>query len=262
MKQLKDANWRIPYVGGWCEGYVEGAWGFATLPTPSNPTTSGKYASATAAWNAEPNKHYDQPPMGITVPVYFSLGSTSYGHVAIRLDDGKVASSTQTGYHTQGYLHPNIQNMIDMYAKYNNGCTYLGWGEHVAGNQIIKEDNMRPITKTELYYTYYNIYGIHTPDEALLKDGLLGKDYAVVNEMVKDYANKNSIDYVSYKKNTEKKIAELTKQVEELKNKPPQIVIKEVPVEKIVIKEVPIGFDQLSLGELLSEAFKKLFKIK
>jgi len=43
-------------------------------------------------------------------------------------------------------------------------------------------------------------------------------------------------------------------------------VIKEVPVEKIVTvtvtKEIPIGFDQLSLGELLSAAFAKLFKIK
>jgi hypothetical protein len=41
-------------------------------------------------------------------------------------------------------------------------------------------------------------------------------------------------------------------------------VIKEVPVEKIVtvVKEVPIGFDQLSLGELLIAAFQKLLKIK
>jgi hypothetical protein len=47
-----------------------------------------------------------------------------------------------------------------------------------------------------------------------------------------------------------------------LQNKPPQTVTKEVVVEKIVTKEVPIGFDDLSIGELLSEAFKKLFKIK
>ena len=48
-QQVNDANWRIPYVGGWCEGYCEGAWGKATYPTPSNPTTSGIYPSAIQA---------------------------------------------------------------------------------------------------------------------------------------------------------------------------------------------------------------------
>jgi len=139
-KQQTDANWRIPYVGGWCEGYVEGAWGQATKPTASNQSTSGVYASAMAAWNAEPNKHYDLPPKGKTVPVYFSLGSTSYGHVAISLDDGMVASSTQAGFHTQGYLHPNLNHMINTYAPYNKGCTYLGWGEHVGRIRVIAPD--------------------------------------------------------------------------------------------------------------------------
>lgn len=136
--QVKDANWRIPYVGGWCQGFVEGAWGRATKPTPSNPTTSGVHASATVAWNAEPNKHTDYPPKGITVPVYFSLGSTPHGHVAIRLDDLMVASSTQAGYNPQGYIHPNIKHLIDLYAQYNKGCKYLGWGEHVGGIRVVR----------------------------------------------------------------------------------------------------------------------------
>lgn len=129
--QDNDANWRIPYVGGWCEGYKEGAWGQATLPSVDNQVTYGVFPTAMAAWDAEPNKHYDLPPAGITVPVYFSLGSTAAGHTAIRLDDLYVASSTQGGFHATGYLHPNIQNLIDLYAEYNNGCTYLGWGENV-----------------------------------------------------------------------------------------------------------------------------------
>jgi len=32
----------------------------------------------------------------------------------------------------------NIQDLITMYAKYNNGCTYLGWSEDVGGEQIVK----------------------------------------------------------------------------------------------------------------------------
>jgi len=52
--------------------------------------------------------------------------------------------------------------------------------------------------------------------------------------------------------------------LEKEKSKPPveviKEVIKEVPVEKIV--EVIKGDDERSLGDLLSAAFKKLFKIK
>jgi hypothetical protein len=138
--QTHDANWRIPYVGGWCEGYVEGAWGQATLPTPSNQTTSGTWRSAMAKWNANPgggNHPNELPPVGRTVPVYFSLGSTSNGHTAISLDDGSVASSTQAGFHTQGYIHPNLQNLKDVYGKYNNGCTYLGWSEVVGTIRVV-----------------------------------------------------------------------------------------------------------------------------
>ncbi len=138
--QLRDANWRIPYVGGWCEGYTEGSFGFATLPTLQNQTTSGKYTSATAAWNAGQGNHPGElPPAGVTVPVFFALGSTDQGHVAISLDDGSVASSTQAGFHTQGYIHPNLQSLIDLYAQYNNGCTYLGWSEFVGGVRVVEQ---------------------------------------------------------------------------------------------------------------------------
>ena len=54
----------------------------------------------------------------------------------------------------------------------------------------------------------------------------------------------------------------LTAEVARLKALPPKEVIKYVDKIVTVVKEVPIGFDQLSLGELLSEAWKKLFHIK
>lgn len=140
-RQNKDANWKIPYVGGWCEGYVEGAWGQATLPTVSKQSTSGVWTSAIAKWNANPGKgnHPNElPPKGKTVAVYFSLGSTPAGHTAISLDDGMVASSTQSGFHTQGFIHPTLQNLIDVYAKYNNGCHYLGWSEYVGNIRVVE----------------------------------------------------------------------------------------------------------------------------
>lgn len=148
-KQLRDADWKIPYVGGWCEGFVEGSWGQATLPAVNNQITYGKYASAIAKWNANPgngNHPGELPPEGVTVPVYFSLGSTSFGHTADSLSDGMVASSTQGGFHTQGYIHPNLQNLIDVYAKYNKGCTYLGWSEYVGDVQVVEWVNPNATT--------------------------------------------------------------------------------------------------------------------
>jgi hypothetical protein len=124
--QNRDANWKIPYTGGWCLKYVREAFGIGP-----------KYPTATSAWQNAQGKHYDLPPTGITVPVYFALGSEPAGHIAIRLDDMKVASSTQSGTHPQGFIHPSIQNMIDMYAKYNKGCTYLGWSEELHGTTIV-----------------------------------------------------------------------------------------------------------------------------
>ncbi|MGO4470324.1 hypothetical protein AB4Y95_00095 [Arthrobacter sp. M-10] len=142
--QLCDANWKIPYIGGWCEGFVEGAWGQASLPkqdSKGNWYTTGVYGSAIAKWNANPGNgnHPDElPPSGVTVPVYFSLDSVADGHTAISLDDGSVASSTQPGTHPLGFLHPNLQNLIDVYAKYNGGCTYLGWSEYVGTVRVVQ----------------------------------------------------------------------------------------------------------------------------
>lgn len=125
-KQLKDADMKVGYVGGWCLKYVQDAYG-----------TDHPYPTAMAAWNAEPLKHTDVPPLGITVPIYLALGNVPAGHVAIRLDDGLVASSTQAGSHPRPYLHSSLNDLIATYGKYNGGATYLGWGEHVGSVRVV-----------------------------------------------------------------------------------------------------------------------------
>lgn len=67
---------------------------------------------------------------------------------------------------------------------------------------------------------------------------------ATVDKLTKDLATAN------------KTISTLNTEIARLKSLPPVEVIKEV------IKEVPIGYNDISIGELLSEAFKKLFHIK
>lgn len=138
-KQLRDAAMNTPYLGGWCEGFVEMAWGQGAMHKNSAGEyyTTGTYGRAIDAWDAEPNKHTDRPPAGVTVPVYLSLGNVPAGHVAISLSDGYIASSTQAGYHSAPYYHKNLDDLIAVYGKYNGGATYLGWGEHVGTVSVV-----------------------------------------------------------------------------------------------------------------------------
>lgn len=146
MNQLVTPDYNIPYAGGLCEGFVEGTVGQATLPARDkngNWQTYGPFPTAIAKWEAGLGNHPgEQPPSGVRVPLYFTLGSTPDGHTALQLEDGRVASSTQPGYHTTAYIHPSLEDLIDMYAEYNNGCTYLGWSEYIGKLRVIEGEDM------------------------------------------------------------------------------------------------------------------------
>ena len=137
-RQLRDADMTVGYTGGWCLKYCQDA--FKTdHPDPD----------ATNAWedNYLGGNHYDLPPVGKTVPVYFSLGNVPQGHVAISLDDGMIASSTQGGYHSQPYFHQNLDNIIWVYGQYNGGCNYLGWSEYVGTVHVVEWYDLVPESK-------------------------------------------------------------------------------------------------------------------
>lgn len=153
--QLIDANMNTGYQGGWCLKFVQDAF-----------ETDHPYASATDAWYANyggGNHPGELPPSGKTVPIYFSLGTEPDGHVAISLDDGTVASSTLSGYHSSPFIHASMQDMINTYAKYNGNCEYLGWSEYVGTVKVIKkEDEMsREVTadETTVRLEYNNALG-------------------------------------------------------------------------------------------------------
>lgn len=128
-KQVRDADMTVGYVGGWCLKYVQDAF-----------HTDHPYSDAMTAWRANygGGNHTGVPPLGITVPVYFSLGNLAYGHVAIRLDDGWVASSTLDGAHAKPYYHKDLADLIAVYGKYNGGCTYQGWSEFVGTTRVVQ----------------------------------------------------------------------------------------------------------------------------
>lgn len=140
--QVKDANWKVPYTAGWCLKYVREAFGIGP-----------KYPTAIDAWKNATSKHYDYPPAGITVPVFFSIKTEPAGHIAIRLDDMCVASSTQAGTHPQGYIHKNIESMMLVYGSARGNCTYLGWTEDLNGVTVIRwepEITHKTVTTTEV----------------------------------------------------------------------------------------------------------------
>lgn len=145
--QRRDANWRVPCTGGWCLKYVQDAFG-TDHPDPD----------AMNAWNDNygSGNHVSPPPVGKTVPVYFSLGNVPQGHVAISLDDGKVASSTRAGTFPQGYIHPNLNDLVAVYGKYNGGCQYLGWSEYVGTVHVVEWDNPNA-TAAQVQQAYLDI---------------------------------------------------------------------------------------------------------
>jgi hypothetical protein len=173
--QVKKPNYNIPYVGGFCEGYVEGTVGEATIPTPKEPVTFGVFKSASGAWANLKGKHPgEQPPKGVSVALYFTLGSTPAGHTAIWLGDGRVASSSQGGYHTSPAIHPSLQNLIDVYAAYNQGCTYLGWSEYIGNVQVVKKgEDVEKVTLNTARILAYSILG---------RDGIQGRKNALAGE--------------------------------------------------------------------------------
>jgi hypothetical protein len=92
-------------------------------------------ATAMDAWN-KGHKIMGTPPFGVDVPVYFSLENNPAGHVAVRLADGRVASSSQAGKHSAPFYHGSIDALIKYYGQ---GIKYLGWSDVLGGTQIVKE---------------------------------------------------------------------------------------------------------------------------
>lgn len=188
-EQLINPDENFPYVGGLCEGFVEGMFGQASKPYKlknGSWTTSGVWPSATAAWqnNYGLANHADLPPEGVSVPVYFELGSTEYGHVATHLSDGRVLSSSLPGYNEKPFIYKNLQAMIDDYARNNTYCSYLGWSEFVGKARVVKLKEEEPvIQRTEDHYLFAN----------MLSQSILG--YDLDREEFQGWVGKTWLEY-------------------------------------------------------------------
>ena len=110
------------------------------------------YLTATKAWNGT-QQHRDRNfPAGCDVPVFYSWTGTvdgvrdNYGHIAVRLADGRVWSD--------GKYFANVDALVGSYLS--NG-SYLGWGESVNNVTVVKPSGGdMPIPDADNYYWRYN----------------------------------------------------------------------------------------------------------
>lgn len=127
--QLVAPNPATQDGAGWCLRFAQSVFG-----------APARYNSAWDAWNATQYKHadWDMPEQGIAHPVWFSHWGTygdpprydNWGHVAVRMEDGRILSSPGSGYGQQWF------NSIGEIERYFN-AQYVGWSEDLNGLRII-----------------------------------------------------------------------------------------------------------------------------
>jgi hypothetical protein len=126
-KQLIKPNIKINETAGWCLQYARRVFGRPAV----EPT-------AWAAWQASKFKHQDRKfPSGVAVPVWFNWwgdvgsGRYQYGHVAVRMPDGKVWSSPLTGNGRAWF-----NSVDDLVRAFGGGMKYVGWSEDISGARV------------------------------------------------------------------------------------------------------------------------------
>lgn len=134
VKQITTPNLGVSAVRGWCLKFVDDA-----VKAPLRQPT------AQAAYNIEKkagNTRAGDPPVGVWVPIFFSLNKGQYaglGHVAWAYNHGGGwieihDSETRAGARP---VYSNISQVTTWFGA--AGCVYLGWSYWVDGVQAIEE---------------------------------------------------------------------------------------------------------------------------
>lgn len=104
--------------GGYCLQFTRNAW-----DVPSY------YSSARDAWNGAKHKHPTSSTSGVAygAPLFMDKSTSTYGHVAVYVGDGKMATTDSQKTYT--YITP-VQNWL------NAGYHLLGWTEDLNGVKL------------------------------------------------------------------------------------------------------------------------------
>lgn len=128
VSQVKYPNINVPAVRGYCLKYVDDG-----VSAPSRKPT------AQSSWDSNPDKHTENLPVGVWVPVFFSLTTGPYaglGHVAWAFNHGGGwveihDSETQPGARP---VYRSIDEVLKWFGSY--APKYLGWSTQVDGAVI------------------------------------------------------------------------------------------------------------------------------
>ncbi|MDR0950908.1 MAG: S-layer homology domain-containing protein [Candidatus Ancillula sp.] len=176
-------NWDIPYTGGWCLSYVDNAY----ISAGANQLNH-VYPTATAWWNGAKKKHLGVPPLGIEVPIYFTLVGEPAGHAAIRRADGSVVSASQSGNHQHPYVHKSIQDLLNFYGTVWD-IKYIGWAEDVRDNPVVNQ------VATHTEYSYNPNSNVTRQQMAMFLYRLAGKPaFTPSSQDINRFTDLNGVD--------------------------------------------------------------------
>lgn len=216
------------------------------------PNPYGARGNAKDVGDALLNQNIAQPGTGwLTVIVNRDMGligGVRYGHIWLDLQgEANYESNGNRALHVTKNTRP-----------YTQGQQFINLDKYIE-----KEDEDMKMTRDLIYWHFWTLGG-REPYESDYK-AYEGRNYFEATEEIKRYMANEGYGYYTYRVNAEAKDVSQEATIKSLRDslaeKPKEVII-EKPVEVIKTVEVVKGDDERSLGDLLSAAFKKLFKIK
>ncbi|MCG7592729.1 Ig-like domain-containing protein [Mycobacterium sp. PSTR-4-N] len=138
-RQVTTPNFAVGATRGWCLKFVDD-----TVNAPARSATAQLAYERQVSFG---NITTGEPPVGVWVPLFFSIGSGQYagqGHVAwaYNYGGGRMAirdSETQSGARA---VYTNIGQVASWFGSQN--VKYLGWSTWVDGRQIVEKVSGTP----------------------------------------------------------------------------------------------------------------------
>jgi len=131
VRQIAYPNINVPAIRGYCLKYVDDG-----VNAPQRKPT------AQSSWDSNSDKRSGEPPVGVWVPIFFSLTKGPYsglGHVAWAFNhgDGWIEIHDSETQPKARAVYRSINEVLAWFANYSP--IYLGWSLSVDGAKMVQE---------------------------------------------------------------------------------------------------------------------------